>query len=253
MSDVMQPSWRVRPAERASSGWGIPPKFWLIGAGLAGSVLLAGAIIWATSLMGPRGVPLIETDGRPFKVRPDAPGGAVVPNQQELIFERGAGRNDRPGSAQLGPGPEAPRPDMLRAQSQPQPAPQFAPQPASQPGAATPAGRPAATAATAATAAAAATPPPVQQAARTAPTAAGRTQVQFLAARSEEGARADWARLQRRVPELAGRAPVITAFERDGQATLYRLRTGGFTDAAAARAFCEQLRAREIACMPVGG
>lgn len=88
MSDVMQPSWRVRPPERESSGWGIPPKVWMIGAGLAGSVLLAGAIIWGMSMMGPRGVPLIETDGRPFKVRPDAPGGAVVPHQQELIFER---------------------------------------------------------------------------------------------------------------------------------------------------------------------
>ena len=238
MSDVMQPSWRIRPPERASSGWGIPPKYWMIGAGLAGSVLLAGGIIWGVSLMGPRGVPLIETDGRPFKVRPDSRGGSVVPNQQELIFERGAGRNERPGSAQLGPGPEAPRPDVLRAQSQPQAAP----------------ARPAASAtAPPAAAAPAATPPVAQQVARPAPVAGGRAQVQFLAARSEEGARADWARLQRRVPELAGRAPVITTFERDGQPTLYRLRTGGFADAAAARAFCEQLRARNVACMPVGG
>ena len=233
MSDVMQPSWRVRPPERASSGWGIPPKYLMIGAGLAGSVLLAGAIIWGVSMMGPRGVPLIETDGRPFKIRPDSPGGAVVPNQQELIFERGAGRNDRPGSAQLGPGPEAPRLDMLRAQSQPQPA------------------RPAVPAV--APPVVAAPSPPLQQAARPAPASGGRIQVQLLAARTEEGARADWARLQRRVPELAGRTPVVTAFERDGQATLYRLRTGGFADGAAARAFCEQLRAREIACMPVGG
>jgi len=210
----------------------------MIGAGLAGSVLLAGGIIWGVSLMGPRGVPLIETDSRPFKVRPDSRGGSVVPNQQELIFERGAGRNERPGSAQLGPGPEAPRPDVLRAQSQPQAAP----------------ARPAASAtAPPAAAAPAATPPVAQQAARPAPVAGGRAQVQFLAARSEEGARADWARLQRRVPELAGRAPVITTFEREGQPTLYRLRTGGFADAAAARAFCEPLRAREIACIAVGG
>jgi len=202
----------------------------MIGAGLAGSVLLAGGIIWGMSMMGPRGVPLIETDGRPFKVRPDTPGGAVVPNQQELIFERGAGRNDRPGSAQLGPGPEAPRLDMLRAQSQP--APLLAPTPAPP--------RPAAEAP--------APPPP----ARPAPLVGGRAQVQLVAARTEEGARADWARLQRRVPELAGRAPVVTAFEREGQPTLYRLRTGGFADAAAARAFCEQLRAREISCIPVG-
>jgi len=212
----------------------------MIGTGLAGSVLLAGFIIWGVSMMGTRGVPLIETDGRPFKVRPDSPGGAVVPNQQELIFERGAGRNDRPGSAQLGPGPEAPRPDMLRAQSQPQ----AAPQPATPARPAEPAAAPPAVAAL---------PPRAQQVARPAPVSGGRALVQLSAARTEEGARADWARLQRRVPELAGRAPVVTAFERDGQPTLYRLRTGGFADAAAARAFCEQIRAREIACMPVGG
>ncbi|MDB5377629.1 MAG: hypothetical protein JWR00_2075, partial [Rubritepida sp.] len=119
MSDSMLPSWRIRPPERASAGWGIPSKFWMIGGGLAGSVVLAGAIIWGISMTGSRGVPLIETDGRPYRVRPDSPGGAVVPNQQELIFERGAGRNERTGEARLGPGPEAPRPDVLRAQAPP--------------------------------------------------------------------------------------------------------------------------------------
>lgn len=233
MSDVMQPSWRVRPPERDSSGWGVPPKFWMIGGGLAGSILLAGGIIWGMSLMGPRGVPLIETDGRPFKVRPDTPGGAVVPNQQELIFERNGSRQDRPSEARLGPPPEAPRPDALRAQGQPVPVPPVAAAPAPVPTAA---------------------PPPAQQAARPAPAATGgRFMVQFAATRSEEAARADWARLQRRVPELAGRQPIITRLEREGQPTLWRLRTGGFADAAAARAFCEPIRAREVACIPAGG
>ena len=242
MSDVMQPSWRVRPPERESSGWGIPPKFWMIGAGLAGSVLLAGGIIWAMSMMGPRGVPLIETDGRPFKVRPDTPGGAVVPHQQELIFERN-GRQDRPGEARLGPGPEAPRPEALRAQSQPAPAPApvAAAAPAPAPAVAQPPARPAAA------------PAPAQQAARPAPATGGRFMVQFAATRSEEAARTEWERLQRRVPELAGRQPVITRLERDGQPTLWRVRTGGFADSAAARAFCEPIRAREIACIPAGG
>ena len=238
MSDVMQPSWRVRPPERETTGWGIPPKFWMIGAGLAGSVMLAGAIIWGMSAMGPRGVPLIETDGRPFKVRPDAPGGAVVPNQQELIFERGGNRPERPGEARLGPGPEAPRPEALRAQSQPA-VPTVAA--AATLPAQVPAARPAAA------------PPPAQQAARPTAAGGGRVMVQFLAARTEEGARADWERLQRRTPELAGRTPIITRLEREGQPTLWRLRTGGFADAAAARAFCEPLRAREIGCVTVGG
>ncbi|WP_424812604.1 SPOR domain-containing protein [Roseococcus sp. YIM B11640] len=240
MSDSMLPSWRVRPPERTSSGWGIPPKLWMIGGGLAGSVVLAGAIIWGVSMMGPRGVPLIETDGRPYRVRPDSPGGAVVPNQQELIFERGAGRNERVGEARLAPGPEAPRPDALRAQAQP---PAAAPQPAA------PAAAPAAVAPPAPARASA--PAPAQQAARPAPAAGGRAQVQLSAAASEEGAKAEWARLQRRAPELAGRSPVVTKFERDGQATMWRLRTGGFADQAAARAFCGQLRERGVNCIPV--
>ncbi|UPY35752.1 SPOR domain-containing protein [Sediminicoccus sp. KRV36] len=214
----------------------------MIGAGLGGSVLLAGGIIWGISMMGPRGVPLIETDGRPFKVRPDTPGGTVVPNQQELIFERGNNRQDRPAEARLGPPPEAPRPDAWRAQVPPQ----TPPAPAAAAG--VPAAAPPATPARPAAA-----PPPAQQAARPAPATGGRFMVQFAATRSEEGARADWERLQRRAPELAGRQPIITRLERDGQPTLWRLRAGGFADAAAARAFCEQLRARDIACIPAGG
>jgi cell division septation protein DedD len=214
----------------------------MIGAGLAGSVLLAGGIIWGMSMMGPRGVPLIETDGRPFKVRPDAPGGAVVPHQQELIFERNGSRQDRPGEARLGPPPETPRPEALRAQSQPAPAPAPMPAPASAaPAAAQPPARPAAA------------PAPAQQTARPAPATGGRFMVQFAATRSEESARAEWERLQRRVPELAGRQPIITRLERDGQPTLWRVRTGGFADAAAARAFCGPVRAREVACITAGG
>jgi len=249
MSDSMMPSWRIRPPEKASAGWGIPPKVWMIGGGLAGSVVLAGAIIWGISASGTRGVPLIETDGRPYRVRPDSPGGAVVPNQQELIFERGAGRNERPGEARLGPGPEAPRFDMLRAQAMPPVA--------SAPAAPVPAApNPAPIAAPAPVAAAPApraAPPPAQQAARPAPAAGGNTLVQLVAASSEEGARSDWARLQRRAPELAGRSPVITKLEREGRPTMWRLRTGGFADQAAARAFCAQLREKNVNCIPVAG
>jgi hypothetical protein len=77
--------------------------------------------------------------------------------------------------------------------------------------------------------------------------------VQFAATHSEEAARSEWERLQRRIPELAGRQPIITRLEREGQTTLWRVRTGGFADAAAARAFCEPIRARDIACITAGG
>ncbi len=237
MSDAVIASWRVRPPERSKPWLGsIPPRLLVIGGGLLASVALAAVIIWLVGRWGPSGVPVIEADGRPFKVRPDSPGGAVVPNQGELIFERGSARQqDNAANARLGSAPEAPRPEILRAQSQPAPAPAPAP-------AASPAPR-------AATAPApSAAPAPAQQAARPAP-ASGRVQVQFGALRSEEAARQEWERLARRAPELAGRSPAITRFDRpEGQAPLWRLRTGGFADAAAARAFCEGLRARDIAC-----
>lgn len=237
MSDAMMPSWRVRPQAKAGGGLGIPRRVWWIGGGSVLALALAGGTIWGVSKLGPRGVPLIEADNRPFKVRPDTPGGVVVANQQELIFERGAGRNDRPGEARLSAGPEAPRLDALRAGGNVPPA---APTPA-----AVPATPPAANGAS---------PAPAQQAARPAapPAQAGRVQVQLIAARSEDAARAEWERLTRRAPELAGRTPVITRFDRP-EGALFRLRTGGFADPAAARAFCDGVKARQVECVVVPG
>jgi hypothetical protein len=234
MSDAMMPSWRVRPPAKAGGGLGIPRRVWWIGGGSLLALALAGGTIWGISKLGPRGVPLIEADNRPFKVRPDSPGGAVVPNQGELIFERGAARTDRPGEARLSAGPEAPRLDALRAQGNaaPPPAAPVAP-------AAAPAPAPAST------------PAVAQQPAR--PVAAqGRVQVQLLAARSEEIARTEWERLSRRAPELAGRTPVVTRLDRP-EGPLFRLRTGGFADPAAARAFCDGIKARQVECVVVPG
>ncbi|MBY0336993.1 MAG: SPOR domain-containing protein, partial [Acetobacteraceae bacterium] len=76
--------------------------------------------------------------------------------------------------------------------------------------------------------------------------------VQLAAARSEEAARAEWQRLAARVPELQGRTPAVTRLEREGQPTLFRLRTAGFQDAAAARQFCEALQARQASCIVIG-
>jgi hypothetical protein len=76
--------------------------------------------------------------------------------------------------------------------------------------------------------------------------------VQIAALTSEESARAEWDRVARRAPELfQGRSPAVTRLDRDGQAPLFRLRTGGFADQDAAREFCEQVRARGATCIPV--
>ncbi len=234
MSDVLIPSYRVRPEK----GPAVSRAMMMVAGGLLGSVLLVGAVAWGISRMGPRPVPVIEADTRPVRVRPENPGGLQVANQDELIFERNPGRRDRGApEARLAPAPEAPNLDRLREQVAPPPAPVAVvpanPAPSARPAPATPAAPPAA-------APAAATPPAAR---------GGRHVVQFGALASEDAARQEWTRLQRRVPELAGHQPQVVKFEREGQPTLWRLRTGGFADAAAARAFCETARGKGATCV----
>jgi cell division septation protein DedD len=189
---------------------------------------------------------VVEADPRPFKVRPDDPGGLRVPNQSELILERPAQRaqgNQSGRPANVAPGAEAPDLGGLRAAARPAPAAAPAPAPA-----------PAAPASALAQAQPLPAPQPAQPAA--APAAqparpAGRVQLGALP--TEDAARAEWERLTRRAPELfAGRSPQIVRLDRgEGQAPLFRLRTGGLADQDAAAAFCEQVRARGGVCAPV--
>jgi hypothetical protein len=239
---------------------------------IAGSVLAAGAVIaalvWGFSRGSTRNAPLIEADARPIKVRPDNPGGLRVPNQDELIFDRNRGaRATAPGA--LAPEAEKPRVDQLRqqlaeraaqeaARSAPPPAapaqpatPQAAPR--SAPQAAAPA-TPAPPATTSALTAPSLPAPVPANAERFAPVANGRAQVQLGALPSEAAARGEWERLQRRVPELlSNRRVTLAPLDREGQTTMFRIRTGGFADAATARAFCEEMKTRSIPCMVIGG
>ena len=241
---------------------------------IVGSVLAVGAVIaalvWGFSRGSSRNAPLIEADARPIKVRPDNPGGLRVPNQDELIFDRN--RGGRPATqGGLAPEAENPRVDQLRAQlaeraaqeaarnAPPPPATTTAqpaaPQvpPRSAPQAAAPA-TPAPPATTSALTAPSLPAPVPSSTERFAPVATGRAQVQLGALPSEASARGEWDRLQKRVPELLGNRRVSLApFEREGQTPLYRIRTGGFADAATARAFCEEMKTKSIPCMVIGG
>jgi len=214
-----------------------------VGGGLAMALAVGAAITWGvTRAGGPRSVPLIEADPRPFKVRPDDPGGLRVPNQDELIFERNRGGQMPQPGARLAPEPEAPSLDALRAQvAQPPPVPAASPRTAAPPPA------PAAPAPAATAPAAPAAPAPA--AARPAPAPNGTIRVQLGALTSEEAARGEWDRIARAHADLFGAfRPQVLRFEREGQSTLFRLRTGGFADQASAQAFCEQVRARRLPC-----
>lgn len=216
----------------------------LVAGGLLVGVMVLGLLGWGVSKLGPRAVPVVEAESTPVKERPAAPGGMVVPNQDETIFDRPSARRPEQVLApnRIAPGPEAPAMALLRQQQQAAtqpprveaPAPQHVQQQqlAVAPQAARPAARQT-------------TPAPA------APAAAGRWHVQLGALNSEAAARSAWEVAARRTPDLASRHPLITELKREGQPTLWRLRVGGLTDAAAARTLCEAVKAKGGGCVPV--
>ncbi|WP_235035327.1 SPOR domain-containing protein [Roseomonas sp. 18066] len=259
----------------------------IIAGGLAGVLAVGGIVGWAVSKLGNTTIPVIEADARPMKIRPEDRGGLRVANQDEIIFERRVAGSGFEPTGRLAPAAETPNLDALRAATAPPPAP-ATPVPTPAP-AATPAPQAAAPHAATPHAAALATqnnarpqappPPAAQLAAPQAPAApaappapvgriappaapatpapvpsrAGTVTVQLGALDSEAGARAEWDRLSKRVPELiGGRSPQITRFEREGKPTMWRLRLGGFEHDAAG-SFCETVKSRGGACAVLGG
>lgn len=72
--------------------------------------------------------------------------------------------------------------------------------------------------------------------------------VQLASMATEAAAKAEWQRLHDRMPDLLGsRQPDISKDERHGR-TWWRLRTGGFEEAAQATEFCGRLRAKGLNC-----
>nr|WP_245215412.1 SPOR domain-containing protein [Pararoseomonas baculiformis] len=94
------------------------------------------------------------------------------------------------------------------------------------------------------------TPPPLPA---NAPARGGRFVVQLGAVTSEEAAQGEWNRLQGRIPELAGRQPVITRVDRGDLPPMWRIRTGGLPDARAAQALCTAAKAKGAPCAVIGG
>jgi hypothetical protein len=79
-------------------------------------------------------------------------------------------------------------------------------------------------------------------------TAATGTMVQIASVDSEQGATAEWQRLAKKMPDLLGdRRPVMQRAELAGKA-VWRIRTGGFADIAAATQFCARVRAKGAGC-----
>jgi cell division septation protein DedD len=252
-SDLEIPAYRPRRQAR-----GIDPgtkRLLLLASGLGGAlVLIVGLWSFGGRHHGPP--PLIAADSGPVKVKPADPGGLHVAGVEDpglagatppaSMGPAKVGANASANTAglagkevdTLAPPPEAPAPADLRrlqtAQAAPAPALPSAPPQAAK---TAPPAR-----AVSSASPAKATPAVVSPLARS-------IEVQLAALPSEADARAEWARLEKRFPaQFAHRKALISRVVSHDGHVFWRVRAGGFGDAAQAREFCTTLRGKGAAC-----
>ncbi|EFH10606.1 hypothetical protein HMPREF0731_3181, partial [Pseudoroseomonas cervicalis ATCC 49957] len=111
MREVQVPSYRIRETEDDGSS----RRLAIMAGGVAALLAVGGLVGWAVSRGGSGGIPVVEADSRPMKIRPEDRGGLRVANQDEIIFERRNAAGQFEATGRLGPAAEAPNLDALRA------------------------------------------------------------------------------------------------------------------------------------------
>ncbi len=215
--------------------------------------------------------PLIKADTGPTKVRPNDPGGLVVPDQDKLIYRAIEGESEPQRVERLLPPPEEP---VARPRAEPGDAVTVGELHAVPPGEAPSAPGSSAPAASlppplpAEHTAPTATPPaPAPQVTATAPAApavpkpppappdsgGNDYRIQLAAYRDPEAATAGWARISRANPKLLGplSPTVIKADLGPGKGIFYRLLAGPIADKDAAEALCQELKLKQVGCLVV--
>lgn len=234
---------------------------------LVALVVFAGAAwyayTWGVGEVAPEDLPVIEAEPGPIKSRPESPGGMEVPYQDQAILNDAAPNPDKPQVERLLPPPETPAPPQPLQETAPKvpamPAPEpvaelpvKAPEPVAEAAPAPPAETATGGTATTETAPAEAAAAPGTTAGEVAPSApaAGDWVVQLASLKSRDGVTTEWARLQKKFPELLGpRALDIQTVDLSGKGTYHRLRVGYFADRAAAVRFCDRLKAGGQDCL----
>ena len=214
-----------RPSYRPDAQPGMDPdmrRMAIVAGGIGAAVAL---VIGAVSLShrGHHGVPVIEAAAGPVRVKPLNPGGMQV-----------AGAEDAAGGVEaLAPAAEKPALHALHARTRQAAA--HTTQVAEPHTPITPAPAMAQVA-------------PVQRAVATeAPVVRGTT-IQLAAFETQQAAEQDWGKLAEKIPGLFnGHAPEVERAQVAGH-TVYRLRTGGFANIAAATEFCGRVRAKGGDC-----
>lgn len=93
---------------------------------------------------------------------------------------------------------------------------------------------------------------PVKTAPANAAPSTGSWRIQVGALRDEAAARTEFARLQRRHPDLLGSLGLsIMKVDITGKGSFYRMRAGPLADSAAASTLCGQLKAAKVPCLTV--
>lgn len=135
LQDDQLSQWDSEPEEAEGGGW------WKWAVAVA-SLAIFGGVVWyayTTGASGPSGpVRTVEADLTPYKVKPQNPGGEIIPDQDKLVFNEAVGRPEETEDM-LGDVAEAPQskpePIAVRKFKPPVPAAKPAPPPATEPAA----------------------------------------------------------------------------------------------------------------------
>lgn len=238
-------SRRVDPATR---------RIALFAAGLAALVIVV-ALVWSGVHTGLGPPPVIKPPPGPMRTVPENPGGLQVPGANEQIMS-GATATGAPTLAPSAQPPDLGRlqQDMERDQAARAPAhpPASATPPASRGNASPALPAPPRMPAVAAATAPKPNPAPAPPAPAPAFASAHGPEVQLAALNSAKAANQAWETLNARMPNLlSGHTPIIRTATVRGR-KFWRLRVGGFADAAAAKAFCAKVKSEGAACEIAG-
>lgn len=215
--------------------------------------------------------PVIQAQEGPTKVRPETPGGMVVPNRDKQVYSRIDPSQRPPEVERLLPPPEPvleppPPPPEEKSAANAEPVPGGPAAPAADdagardaPSTPPPAERPAARAEAPPEPAPQPAPEPAPQkqaaVAPAKPAAAARSgayRVQLLSLRSEDAAKRAWSTLSTRHKDLLGRLePEIVRAKISGKGTFYRLQAGPLANESAAKTLCDKAKSRKLGCLIV--
>lgn len=241
--------------------------------GVVAGAIIAGAAAW--TVFGPGSgseggrTPLIVAEPEPYKVKPKAPGGLQVENQDKLVYERVGGSTAEPVAENILPPPEAPKtpeqvvpetviaevveevagkpvstesvrevvekmPDVVKEAGIPI---QATPEPVPAP---------------AVVVSAPEAPEPKKSLESMVAALSGDYLVQIAALRSEEAAEGEWTRISKRHADLLGAyTSKIVRADLGERGIFFRLRAGPLKDRPAAEKLCESLAAQNVGCLVV--